>query len=70
MIELFTFQYDEGRSDLIVDKDVTEEQILDFIKESRIRKSFKVENNVIVLQHDNFKRAIEENKFIFVEFCE
>ncbi len=66
----FYLQYDELRDDLIIESDITEEKILKFIQESRVRKSFKVEKNVLVLQHDNFKTAIEKHKFLFVEFCE
>ncbi len=69
VISIFYMQYDEGRNDLIIESDITEEKILEFVKESRVRKSFKVENNVLVLQWDNFKRAIEEHKFLFVDFC-
>lgn len=32
-------------------------------------KEIKTEDGVLVLTVDNFKKAIEDNEFILVEFC-
>ena len=38
-------------------------------KDKEIDDKIEIEDNILVINQVNVKKAIEENKFLFVEFC-